>query len=110
MLHHYGLYKIKYSNIQIEAGIQTRHFEIFEICILGTYLAKFLYFGLCFAMFNDIAYFSALFYDIIGTSYIGCLYLFWYAWKEESHSYTMVPIRHIWDSFSSSPWLVNTAW
>ena len=42
-------------------------------------------------------------YDITVTSYVGCLYLFWYEWKEETHSYTMVPIRHIWGvHFSNS--------
>ena len=30
--------------------------------------------------------------DYIMMSYIGCLYLFWYLWKEETHSYTMEPI------------------
>ena len=31
-------------------------------------------------------------YDAIVTSYVGGLYLFWYVWKEGTHSYTMVPI------------------
>ena len=39
---------------------------------------------------------AALLYDIIVTLYIRYLYLFSYVWKEETHSYTMVPIRHIW--------------
>ena len=26
---------------------------------------------------------------LILTSYFGCLYLFWYVWKEQSHSYTI---------------------
>ena len=35
-------------------------------------------------------------YDVTVTSYLGCWYLFWYVWKEETHdSYTMVPIRCI---------------
>ena len=34
-------------------------------------------------------------YDAIVISYIGCFYLFWYVWKEESHSNTMVVIRSI---------------
>ena len=37
--------------------------------------------------------------------------VFWYVWKEETHSYTMVPIRHIWGfSFQvhKGGWLVTT--
>ena len=42
-------------------------------------------------------------YDITVTSYLGCWYLFWYVWKEETPSCTMVPIRCIWGvSFLSS--------
>ena len=34
-------------------------------------------------------------YDVIVTSYLGFWYLFWYVWKEETPSYTMVPITCI---------------
>ena len=38
-----------------------------------------------------------------------CLYLFWYVWKEKTHNYTIVSIRHIrWVQISSSPGLVTT--
>ena len=30
-----------------------------------------------------------LLHNVIVTSYVGCLYLLWYVWKEETHSYTM---------------------
>ena len=33
---------------------------------------------------------SCSLYDIIVTSYINELYLFWYQWKEDIHSYTLV--------------------
>ena len=39
---------------------------------------------------------SALLYDVIVTSYVGCLCLFWYVWKEKTYSCTMEPIRCIW--------------
>ena len=29
-------------------------------------------------------------YDVIVTSYINGLYLFWYQWKEDVHTYTLV--------------------
>ena len=29
-------------------------------------------------------------HDIIVTSYVKCLCLFWYVWKEETHGYTMI--------------------
>ena len=32
---------------------------------------------------------------MIVMTYVRCLYLFSYVWKEEAHSYTMVPIRRI---------------
>ena len=32
-------------------------------------------------------------YDVTVTSYLWCWYLFWYVWKEEAPSYTMVPTR-----------------
>ena len=42
-------------------------------------------------------------YDVTVTSYLGCWYLLWNVWKEETPSYTMVPITCIWlVSFSSS--------
>ena len=58
-----------------------------------------------FQYFNLIAKFSVFVYvlryiigyfevshvcDVIVTSNVECLYLFWYVWKEETHSYTMV--------------------
>ena len=51
------------------------------------------YFSLCFTMIteNRLLWGSALLYDVIVTSYVGCLNLFWFLWKEETHSYTMVP-------------------
>ena len=33
---------------------------------------------------------SRLHYDVIVTSYEDGWYLFWYQWKEETHSYTLV--------------------
>ena len=30
-------------------------------------------------------------YDVIVTSYMGCLYSFWYEQKDETHKYTMLP-------------------
>ena len=35
-------------------------------------------------------------YDVTVTSYLRCWYLFWYVWKKETPSYTMVPITCIW--------------
>ena len=32
-------------------------------------------------------------YDVIVTQYVRCLHSLWYVWKEETHSYTMVPLR-----------------
>ena len=45
--------------------------------------------------------------DTTVTSYLGCWYLFWYVWKKETPSYTMVQIRCIWGS-SSSQGVVTT--
>ena len=54
------------------------------------------------AKFSILAYISSAYkigyfelghdYDVTVTSYLGCWYLFWYVWKEETPSYTMVPI------------------
>ena len=33
-------------------------------------------------------------YDVIVTSCMGCLYLFWYVWKKETHSYTIVSNKY----------------
>ena len=34
-------------------------------------------------------------YDVTVMSYLECWFLFWYVWKEETPSYTMVPITCI---------------
>ena len=38
---------------------------------------------------------SSLIKNIIVTSYVGCLYLFWPVWKEKTHGYTMVQRKRI---------------
>ena len=72
---------------------------------------KFRFLELFLAKFLILAYISLKIgyfelghdYDVTVTSYLGCWYLFWYVWKEETPSYTMVPIRCILGvSFSSS--------
>ena len=48
-------------------------------------------------------------YDVTVMSYLGCWYLFWYAWKEETPSYTMVLITcTLGASFLSSQGVVTT--
>ena len=61
-----------------------------EILIFRTFLAK----------FSILAYISLkIGYVVLGhdygvtvTSYLWCWYLFWYVWKKETPSYTMLPI------------------
>ena len=50
-----------------------------------------LFLPMFYHFFLKICYFwgSVMLYDVIVTSYFGCLHLFWYVWKEETHSYTM---------------------
>ena len=65
-----------------------------EILILRTFLVKFSIFAY---MSLKISYFElGDDYDVTATSYLGCWYLFWYVWKKETPSYTLVPIRCIW--------------
>ena len=75
-----------------------------EIPIFRTFLAKFSIFSIFAYISLKIGYFElGDDYDVTVTSYLGRWYLFWYVWKEETPSYTMVPIRCIWGvSFSSS--------
>ena len=49
-------------------------------------------------------------YDVIVMSYVGCLYSFWYAWKEETHIYTMVPLDISGIQNSSSQGAVSLPW
>ena len=49
----------------------------------------------CFTV-NRIFWSSVRVYDATVMSYFRCLYLFWYVWKEETNSYTVVPFRRIW--------------
>ena len=67
-----------------------------EIPIFGTFMAKKSIF-MVFAYISEILEISvpAMHYDVTVTSYMGCLYFFWYVWKEETHTYTMVPNKHI---------------
>ena len=78
-----------------------------EIPIFRTFLAKF---SILAYISLKIGYFELGHdYDVTVTSYLGCWYLFWYVWKEETPSYTMVPIRCILGvSFSSSKGVVTT--
>ena len=48
-------------------------------------------FGLCFTV-NLLFWGLLRVYDVTVTTYVGCLYLLWYAWKEETSSYTMVQL------------------
>ena len=64
-----------------------------EIPIFRTFLAKnsiLAYMSLKIAKLSKLGN-----YDVIVRSYTGYLYIFWYVWKAETHSYTMVPNKHI---------------
>ena len=78
-----------------------------EIPIFRTFLAKF---SILAYISLKIGYFELGHdYDVTVTSCLRCWYLFWYVWKEETPSYTMVPIRCILGvSFSSSKGVVTT--
>ena len=66
-----------------------------EVLIFRTFFGKILNFGLyfteivCFELRHDD-------HDVTVTPYLECRYLFWYVWKEETPSYTMVPIKYVW--------------
>ena len=61
-----------------------------EILIFRTFIAKF---SIWAYISLKIGYFELGHnYDITVTSYLEYWYLFWYVWKEETPSYTMVPI------------------
>ena len=65
-----------------------------EIPIFRTFLAKFSIFAY---ISLKIGYFELSDdYDVTVMSYLLCWYVFWYVWKGEIPSYTMVPIRCIW--------------
>ena len=67
-----------------------------EILIFRTFLAK-------FSILSILAYVSLYIgfselghdYEVTVTSCLGCWYLFWYVWKEETSGYCMVPITCI---------------
>ena len=64
-----------------------------EILIFRTCLAKLI---LAFIKLK-IGYFELSHdYEVTAASYLGCWYLFWYVWKEETPNYTIVPITCIW--------------
>ena len=63
-----------------------------EIPIFGTFLAKILI--LAYISLKIIKLGKIGIYDVIVSLYTGYLYFFWYVWKEETHSYTMVPNKH----------------
>ena len=68
-----------------------------DFSILANVLLKFGYFGVRPCL------------RLIVTSYVGCLYLFWYVWKVKTHSYTVAPIGRIWRViFLSSQGVVTT--
>ena len=50
-------------------------------------------FGQCFTVIRIL--WGRPFCDVSVRSYVGCLYLFWYVCREQTHSYIMVPIRRI---------------
>ena len=63
-----------------------------EILIFGTFLAKFSILAYVLLKIPCFEVRPCLWQHCDD---VGCLYLFWYVWKEETHSYTMVPIRPI---------------
>ena len=68
------------------------------ILIFGTF-AKFSFFfncGQCFII-NHLFWDPTSVYDVTVTSYVKCSDLFKYVWQEETHSYTLVSIRRIWE-------------
>ena len=57
-------------------------------------------FAYILCIFNMFEIFrSRLHYDVIVTSYAGGWYLFWYQWKEDTHSYTVVANKGIQDVY-----------
>ena len=73
-----------------------------EIPIFGTFFGEHSilpYISLKIGFFR-----SAMFENVIVTSYVGRFSKFWYQWKGETHPYTMVPHTHTLGMSISSSW------
>ena len=63
-------------------------FSYFTYQIIGIYLAKISI--LVHVLLKSAILMFGRVYDVILTWYVECLYLFWYVWKDGTHSYTVL--------------------